>query len=79
MRSGAKPAKTTTKLLHDVSMPTWLLVWSQHPAIGSIREFLLPRLAQFVRERQHAYVRAFYLDLSGTEPLIEIPCARLRR
>jgi hypothetical protein len=67
------------KLLHDVSMPTWLLVWSRHPAIGTVREFLLPRLAQFVCERQHAYERAFYLDLSGGKPLIELPCAGAHR
>jgi len=51
------------KLLHDLSMPTWLVVWSDHPATCSVQDDIVARLHPYLARQEVKYDHVFYFDL----------------
>lgn len=49
------------KLQHDLHPPTWLLIWSHHPAFGPMRDELIHHIGKWFYTRPCAYERIFYL------------------
>ncbi len=51
------------KELHDLTMPTWLLLWSNHYAFGPLRDHLVKHIDQYLTTHPSKYARVFYLHL----------------
>lgn len=52
------------KFAHDVDETQWLLVWSNHPVIASVRQEITQGIGQCVALCAPRYGRIFYLDLA---------------
>ncbi len=66
-------AAFSRKLQHDLAGPTWLLVWSHHPAIGAVREDILTKIKSYLSQQNVRYNHVFYLDLTPPEVVLHIP------
>lgn len=49
------------KLLHNLDSPTWLLIWSHHPAFAPLRHDLVHHIGKWFFTRPSGYERIFYL------------------
>ena len=65
-------AAITPKLLLDFSMPTWLLVWSHHPAIIPVRNEIIQQMRIYLADKRSNYVRVYYFDLFPPSVLAQI-------
>ena len=59
------------KALHDIALPTWLLIWSHHYALAALQKDLVPFIEEFVQSMLNTYLRIFYLDLYRAKDLLE--------
>lgn len=67
------------KLKHDLSGPTWLLVWNSHPAIGAVRDQIISQLRPCLSKPDIKYQHAFYLDLAHEGCMVHIPTQKQNR
>jgi hypothetical protein len=61
------------KGLHDLSHPTWLLLWSNHHALSDLRDQIDNAIGNFLRENAMAYERVFHLHLFPHSGATEFP------
>lgn len=51
------------KARHDLALRTWLLLWSNHQAFGSLNDELVRHIKLYLRQHEIRYERLFYLHL----------------
>ncbi len=65
------------KALHDLAVPTWLVLWSAHYAFGSLQDQLVKHIEQYLQANPTKHERTFYVhhrvDGDITEFLAEGP------
>jgi hypothetical protein len=61
------------KAVHDVEVPTWLVLWSNHPAFSSLRDHLDTAIAAYLKSRTVKYERVFHLHLFPNSGATEFP------
>ncbi len=59
------------KAVHDIGLPTWLLLWSHHYALGALKEQLVLFIDEFIQSMLDKYRRIFYLDLHHARDIVE--------
>ena len=64
------------KQLHDVDKPTWLAVWSNHLALGSLRREIDDAIDAYLAEHPVKYERVFHLHLFCEGGVTEFPVKR---
>lgn len=55
--------RLSRKGLHDLAVPTWLVLWSNHHSLASQRDELDNAIASYLRSRPMKYERVFHLHL----------------
>lgn len=61
------------KSLHDLALPTWLLLWSNHHALASLRDELDNAIGSYLRSHPKNYERVFHLHLFPHSGATEFP------
>lgn len=59
------------KELHDLSSPTWLLLWSSHYSLGPLTEQLVEQIDEYFLANPTNYDRVFYLRAEEPHSLNE--------
>ncbi len=66
-------SRLSRKGLHDLALPTWLLLWSNHHALASLRDELDNAIGSYLRSRPMKYERVFHLHLFPQSGATEFP------
>ncbi len=66
-------SRLSRKGLHDLDCPTWLLLWSSHHALASLRDELDNAIGCYLRSRPMDYERVFHLHLFPNGGATEFP------
>lgn len=61
------------KLRQDLDIPTWLVLWSSHSAIGSVQERIASHLPVYLSPKKIRYQHVFYLGFAPPGIMIDIP------
>jgi len=71
------PAIVETRLsrkgLHDQTIPTWLLLWSNHHSLAPLRDEMDKAIGSYLRTRPIPYERIFHLHLYPQSGATEFP------
>ena len=66
-------SRLSRKSLHDLECPTWLILWSHHQALHSLRNELDNVIGHYLRKRPMEYERIFHLHLFAGGGATEFP------
>jgi hypothetical protein len=66
-------SRLSTKGLHDLPSPTWLLLWSQHHAFAPYRKELNDAIGHYLERLPMKYERIFHLHLCHASSSTEFP------
>jgi len=66
-------SRLSRKGLHDLAIPTWLLLWSNHHALASLRDELDNAIGLYLRSHPMNYERVFHLHLFPHSGATEFP------
>lgn len=66
-------SRLSRKGLVDLAVPTWLLLWSNHHALASLRDELDNAIGFYLRSRPMNYERVFHLHLFPQSGASEFP------
>jgi hypothetical protein len=66
-------SRLSRKGLHDLALPTWLLLWSNHHALASLRDELDNAIGSYLRSHPMNYERVFHLHLFPQSGATEFP------
>ena len=66
-------SRLSRKGLHDIALPTWLLLWSNHHALASHRDELDNAIGSYLRSHPMNYKRVFHLHLFPQSGATEFP------
>jgi hypothetical protein len=69
-------SRLSRKGLHNLACPTWLLLWSHHDALSSLRNELDAAIGHYLLARPMAYERVFHLHLFAGSGATEFPRPR---
>lgn len=62
------------KQFHDPGIPTWLLLWSNHYSLMSLRDGLDNAVGRYLQSHPMKYERVFHLHLFAGSGATEFPC-----
>lgn len=66
-------SRLSEKELYDLGQATWLILWSNHYALASLRNELDNAIGSFLRDRPMKYERIFHLHLFPYSGATEFP------
>lgn len=65
--------RLSRKGLHDLDMPTWLVLWSNHHSLHSLRDGLDNAIGCYLKKHPMNYERIFHLHLFPSSGATEFP------
>lgn len=66
-------SRLVRKGVHNLAMPTWLLLWSNHHSLVSLRDDLDNAIGHYLRSGRFNYDRVFHLHLFPCGGVTEFP------
>lgn len=69
-------SRLSRKSLLNLAIPTWLLLWSNHRSLISVRDELDNAIGTYLRSRPMRYERIFHLHLFSSGGATEFPIPR---
>lgn len=66
-------SRLSRKGLHDLGQPTWLILWSNHHALSSLRNELDNAIGSYLRKHPMKYERIYHLHLFSGSGATEFP------
>lgn len=66
-------SRLSRKALHDLDCPTWLLLWSNHHALSSLRDELDKSIGCYLRSHKVSYERVFHWHAFNGSGVTEFP------